>query len=337
MKHRNHTGTLWLYPVFAILLLLTTVLSLLSGSAVFTLPELWGGITGQSGYETVHFILYSLRLPRILAALIAGVGLSVAGVLLQNIMGNPLASPNTIGVNAGAGLTVVLFLTLVPSGMLFLPFAAFLGAFGTSLLILAVSGKTGGGKGTVVLAGIAVTTLFQAVISFFSTLDTDVLSLYTSFSIGSFQGVTIERLLLPGVLITGCLVCALMLSGQIAVLSLGDGMASSLGVSVRKMRTVCLLLASLSAASVISYAGLLGFVGLVVPHMARKILGTDIHSQLIGSAFLGGILVMLSDLAGRVLFAPSEISVGIVMALIGAPFFFCLLLKRKELPDAELS
>jgi len=334
MKHRYSIGKRWLYPILFILLILSTVLSLLFGSAVFSLRELWGGFTGQSGFETIHFILYSLRLPRVLAALIAGVGLSVSGVLLQNVMGNPLASPNTIGVNAGAGLTVVIFLTLVPAGLFLLPFAAFLGAFGTSLLILAVSRKTGGGKGTVVLAGIAVTTLFQAIISFFSTLDTDVLSLYTSFSIGSFQGVTLEQIFLPGLLVSGCLIFALMLSGRIAVLSLGNGLASSLGVSVRSMRTVCLLLASLSAASVISYAGLLGFVGLVVPHMVRKIIGTDIRNQLIGSAFLGGILVILSDLAGRVLFAPSEISVGIVMALIGAPFFFFLLLKRKELPDA---
>lgn len=336
MRNRNTTGKRWLYPILILLLLTAALLSLLFGSAVFSPMELWYGLTGQAGYETVHFILYVLRLPRVLAALFAGVGLSVAGVLLQNIMGNPLASPNTIGVNAGAGLTVVLFLTLVPAGLVFLPFAAFVGAFSTSLLILAVSRKAGGGKGTVVLAGIAVTTLFQAIISFFSTLDTDVLSLYTAFSIGSFQGVTMEQVLLPGILVLVCLICALMLSGRIAVLSLGDSMASSLGISVRGMRAVCLLLASLSAAAVISYAGLLGFVGLVVPHMTRKILGTDIRHQLLGSAFLGGILVMLSDLAGRVLFAPSEISVGIVMALLGAPFFFFLLLKRKELPDAEL-
>lgn len=326
----------FLYLLCVLMLLFTMGISLVWGSAVFSTEELLGGLAGKNGYETVHFILYSLRLPRVLAALIAGIGLSAAGVLLQNVMGNPLASPNTIGVNAGAGLTVVLFLTAVPTSVFLLPFAASLGAFGTSLLILAVSRKAGGGKGTVVLAGIAVTTLFQALISFFSTLDTDVLSLYTAFSIGSFQGVTTERILVPGVLVICCLVCTLALSGRIAVLSLGDGMAASLGVSVRRTRAVCLLLASLSAAAVISYAGLLGFVGLVIPHMGRKIFGTDIRHQLSGSALLGGILVMLSDLLGRVLFAPSEISVGIVMSLVGAPFFFFLLLKRKEMPDADL-
>lgn len=329
-----------LYGILIVILLAILVSSLLFGSASFSPTELWGGLTRQNGYETVSFILYSLRLPRTLAALIAGVGLSLAGTLLQNTMGNPLVSPNTIGVNAGAGLTVVVFLTFFPTATMLLPLAAFVGAFGTSLLILAVSRKAGsrytGGKGTVVLAGIAVTTLFQAIISFLSTLDTDVLSLYTAFSIGSLQGVTVEQILLPGILVSLCLLVSLLLSGRIAVLSLGDSMASSLGVSVGRMRTVCLLLASLSAASVVSYAGLLGFVGLVTPHMSRKLVGTDIRCQLIGSALLGGILVMLSDLVGRVLFAPSEIAVGILMALIGAPFFFHLLLHKKEGAYADL-
>lgn len=325
-----------LYGILTGLLVLVLVLSLFCGSASFSASELFGGLTRQDGYETVSFILYALRLPRTLAALIAGVGLSLSGTLLQNIMGNPLVSPNTIGVNAGAGLTVVVFLTFFPRAIFLLPLAAFVGAFGTSLLILAVSQKAGGGKGTVVLAGIAVTTLFQAIISFFSTLDTDVLSLYTAFSVGSLQGVTGEQLVVPGLLVLGCLVLSLVLSGRIAVLSLGDSMAASLGVSVRRMRAVCLLLASLSAASVVSYAGLLGFVGLVTPHMSRRLVGTDIRSQLCGSALLGGSLVMLSDLLGRVLFAPSEIAVGILLALVGAPFFFYLLLQRKELPNADL-
>lgn len=325
-----------LYGILTGVLLLVLVVSLAFGSAAFTPAELWSGLTRRSGYETVTFILYSLRLPRTLAALIAGVGLSLAGTLLQNTMGNPLVSPNTIGVNAGAGLTVVVFLTCFPRAIFLLPLAAFVGAFGTSLLILAVSRKAGGGKGTVVLAGIAVTTLFQAIISFFATLDTDVLSLYTAFSVGSLQGVTGEQLVVPGLLVLGCLMLSLVLSGRIAVLSLGDSMAASLGVSVGRMRAVCLLLASLSAASVVSYAGLLGFVGLVTPHMSRRLVGTDIRSQLCGSALLGGILVMLSDLLGRVLFAPSEIAVGILLALVGAPFFFYLLLQRKELPNADL-
>jgi len=319
-----------LYGLLTATICLTAVLSLFSGSAVFTPEELWGGLTGKSGYETCRFILYVLRLPRILAAVIAGTGLSVSGVLLQNIMGNPLASPNTIGVNAGAGLTVVLALTFFPTALILLPFAAFLGAFGTSLLILAVSRKAGGGKSTVVLAGVACTTLFQAVISFLSTLDTDVLSLYTAFSIGSLQGVATKQILLPGVMVLFCLLVSLSLSGRIAALSLGDSIAASLGIRVGRMRTVCLILASMSAAAVISYAGLLGFVGLVVPHMTRKLAGHEIRHQLGISALLGALLVMLSDLAGRVLFAPSEISVGILMALIGAPFFFILLFSGKE-------
>ncbi len=320
-----------LYGVLTVVLLLMMSLSLFWGSTNYTPLELLSGALGNPEHETAGFILLSLRLSRMVAALVAGVGLSVAGVLLQNVMANPLVSPNTIGVNGGAGLAVVLCLSLFPTALPLLPLFAFVGAFGTSLLILALSRQVG--RETVVLAGVACSALFQAFISFFSTLDTDVLSLYTGFAIGSFRGVTGDRLLFPGVLVGICLLVSLGLSGRIAVLSLGDELASSLGLHVKGMRIGCLVLASLSASAVISYAGLLGFVGLVVPHMARKLggeAGGKVVHQLGLSALLGASLVMLSDLLGRVLFAPAEISVGILMSFFGAPFFFVLLLYRTK-------
>ncbi len=324
----------WLYVLLSLAVICLGLLSLLCGSADFSPPELFAGLLGDERYRTAGFILTSLRLPRMAAALLAGVGLSLAGVLLQNVMQNPLVSPNTVGVNGGAGLAVVLCLSCFPGTIAVLPVAAFVGAFGTSLLILVLSRRVGGSRETVVLAGVACSSLFQAVISFFSTLDTDVLSLYTGFAIGSFRGVTMEQLLLPGILIVFCLVVSLGLSGRIGVLSLGDTLAASLGIRVVRMRILCLVLASLAAASVISYAGLLGFVGLVVPHMARKMggaAGAKVVHQVGLSSLLGAALVMCSDLLGRVLFSPTEISVGILMAFLGAPFFFVLLLKRRQM------
>ncbi len=323
----------FLYGALAVTVVTLAVLSLFIGSAGFTPRELLAGLAGDAAYETAGFILTSLRLPRMLAAVIAGVGLSLSGVLLQNVMQNPLVSPNTIGVNGGAGLAVVLCLSVFPTALALLPLAAFAGAFGTSLLIFALSRQAGGSRETVVLAGVACSALFQAMISFFSTLDTDVLSLYTGFAIGSFRGVETAQLLLPGLLVLACLGVALALSGRIAVLSLGDDIAASLGLRVRRMRLLCLGLASLSAAAVISYAGLLGFVGLVVPHMARRLgglAGGKVVHQLGLSALLGSALVLVSDLLGRVLFAPTEISVGILMAFLGAPFFFVLLIRRRN-------
>ena len=131
------------------------------------------------------------------------------------------------------------------------------------------------------------------------------------------------------------LLVSLVLSRHIRLLSLGDKMAASLGVKVKAVRFIALLLASASAAAAVSFAGLLGFVGLVVPHIARRIVGTRTSVLLISSSLIGGALVILADLLGRVLLAPTEIPVGIIMALIGAPFFFLLLLKRRG-ADAEM-
>ena len=321
-------------PVLALLLVGAALLSLGCGSARLSLSALKAGLLGQAGYETERVILLSLRLPRMLAGLIAGVGLALSGVILQSVMGNPLASPNIIGVNAGAGLATVLCLSLLPGAIHFLPFAAFLGAFLTALLILGLARSAGRSRSTVVLAGVACTTVFQAMISFLAALDSDVLSSYSAFSIGGFAGVQMDRLVLPAILVALCLIAALCLSGRIEALTLGDSMAASLGVRVQPMRAACLMIASMSAAAVVSYAGLLGFVGLVVPHIARKLVGDSLRKQLIAAPLAGAVLVMLSDLAGRTLFTPSEISVGIVMAFIGAPFFFILLLRGREHPDA---
>lgn len=285
---------------------------------------------GSEGFEYERVIMLSVRLPRTLAALLSGIGLSLSGVILQCVMGNQLASPNTIGVSSGAGLMTVICLSAFPSLSYLLPVGAFLGAFLTSLLILAISKAAGGGKSTVILAGIALTSLFGAGISFLTVLDPDVLASYSAFSVGGFSGVTLDRLILPAVLIFSCLAVSIGLSGRLSALSLGDGIASGLGIRPGALRALCLMIASLGASAVISFAGLLGFVGLVVPHITRKLVGHDMRSQLIAAPILGAALVTLSDLAGRTLLAPSEISVGIIMAFIGAPFFFILLLKRRK-------
>jgi len=312
----------------------TLLLALATGSVYVRLPALLRGALGYEGYEMERIIFLSIRLPRVLAALIAGAGLSLAGVLLQTVMANPLAGPNIIGVNAGAGFAVILMLSLFPQNVHALPIAAFAGAFCTALAILHIARRIGAGRNAVVLAGVGCTALFQAGISFLSTLDTEVLASYNAFSVGGFSGVTLEKLAVPGVVVLACLVISLCFSGHIAALSLGDAAASSLGVRPGRMRIFCLLLASAAAAAVVSYAGLLGFAGLVVPHIARRLNGANVRSQLCSAPLAGAVIVILSDLAGRTLFAPSEISAGVVMAFIGAPCFFALLLGGRRGTDA---
>ncbi len=312
---------------FLLLLLFVSVAAacLCLGGVLLPIQTIWQALVGDA-MTSERVIVLSIRLPRMLAAVIAGAGLSISGILLQCVMANPLASPNTIGVNAGAGLSVIVALSLFSFGSAVTPIIAFIGAFATTWLILALSGAVGGGKSTVILAGIACTTLFQAGISLFSLLDDEVLSNYTAFSVGSLAGVEVKDLVVPAILIAGCWVAALMFSRQIQALSLGDFVAATVGIRVKWVRTLALLIASMSAAAVISFAGLLGFVGLVVPHIVRKLFGGNLRDNLLHAPMTGGILVMLSDLAGRTLFAPGELSVGVVMALLGAPFFFMILL-----------
>ena len=310
------------------LLLLVTTLALLFGGTKLSIEEVIGGLFGTSSMK-INIIVRQVRLPRVFGALLAGVGLSISGVLLQGVTDNGLASPNIIGVNSGAGLATIITLSFFPKAVYALPFVAFFGAFVTTILIIYISSKIGMEKITVVLAGMALTTILNAGISFFSLLDSDVSVIYNYFSVGGLSGVTTEKIMIPFLLILGIVLLALWLSSRIAILCLGDSLASSLGVNVGRLRMICLICASGTAASVVSFAGLLGFVGLIVPHIARKLSNGNMKDTLIISAFVGAILVILADMIGRTLFAPTEIPVGIVMALIGAPFFLWLLFSKK--------
>lgn len=321
------------YPLTLLLLLfaflIAALLSILFGGASLTPAEVAKGLFGtQDG--TLTAIVRGVRLPRVLAGILSGIGLSVSGLLLQSVTDNALASPNVIGVNAGAGLSVILILACFPSLLPIVPLAAFLGAFLATLLILALAGRLGGSGVTVILSGIALTAVLNAAISFITLLDTDVVSAYNYFSIGGLSGVYLDRLPLPAILILLSFAGAMLLSRDLEVLRLGDEAAQALGVRVRPLRMLALICASASAAAAVSFAGLLGFVGLIVPHTARALVGANIRRALPATALLGGTLVLLSDLAGRTLLSPTEIPVGILMALIGAPFFLFLLIRRRH-------
>lgn len=323
---RHFTG----YALLLLILLLVCVVACLFGSTNMTIESFLSGLTQKDGYQSEYIIIYHLRIPRILAGILAGIGLSVSGVLLQSVTGNSLAGPNIIGVNSGAGFCCIVLLSLFPNLWFTLPVAAFIGAFLAALVIILVAKAIHATSSTIILSGIACTAILNAGISFFSLIDADVLSSYNAFSIGGLSGVQTKQLLLPAAMIVICLITSLILSRRIDILCLGDTIATSLGVRTRSLRTICLILSSASAAAVVSYAGLLGFVGLVVPHVARRLCGNAVGPQLAVSSILGAIVVVLADLIGRVLLAPTEIPVGILMAFIGVPFFFALLVKRRN-------
>ncbi len=311
-----------------LIFLITVFAAVCFGGAELSIAELIGGILRKEGFETESLIIYNVRLPRLCGAMLAGAGLSVSGVLLQTVTGNQLASPNIIGVNSGAGLGVIAVMLIAPSFIYAIPVVAFVGAFVTSLLIMATSSKFGTAGGGIILAGIGVTTFINAIISFITYLDNDILPSYNSFSVGGLSGIAGEMLIVPSVCIAGAILISLFIADKTDTLTLGEDMALSLGTDVKKLRLLCLMLSSVCAASVVSFAGLLGFVGLVVPHIARRIAGNKTKQLIRTSVFIGAELMLVADVLGRVLAAPSEIPVGIVMAFIGAPFFFYLLWRK---------
>jgi iron complex transport system permease protein len=325
----KHVYTVTLFLLFPILLGVF-LCGIRLGSVSMDVSSFFGGLFRRAGYETETVILYAVRLPRVIGALLAGVGLSLSGLLLQSITDNALAGPNMIGVNAGAGFLQVLVLRFFPTAILLLPFASMGGAFLATLLILLCAGRTGNSKSSLILAGVALSSVLSAGISCFTLIDDDLLSAYNAFSVGGLSGVGFDVLRVPAVVIAVALVFTWLLSPRFSLLLLGDTSAESLGMNPRRLRLLAVILASASAGAAVSFAGLLGFVGLMVPHIARALVGHRVERLVPVTVMLGGITVILADMLGRVLAAPTEIPVGIVMAMIGAPFLLFLLFRRRD-------
>ena len=320
------------FAIFLPLLLTVMAAGLCFGSAPLSLSELAAALAGK-GEESVSIILWQIRLPRVAAGVLAGVGLSAAGVLLQSVTANALASPNIIGINSGAGLAVILMLTAFPQAGNWLSVGAFFGAFGAALVILLAADRLGGSRVGILLIGIAITTILNAAISFLSLLDEGILAQYNHFTVGSLKAIRMEELLVPAIIIVLAFGASMVMSNRLGVLCMGDGVAAALGIRVKRLRIMALACAAASAAAVVSFAGLLGFVGLVVPHIAKRLVGQQPGKMLMVSSLVGGILIVLADLLGRTLFAPSELPVGILMSLIGGPYFLILLCRRKHHAD----
>ena len=308
------------------LLIALGLLSMRYGSVFLDTKSFFSALFRREGYATQSVIIYTLRLPRTLAGMLAGAGLGLSGVLLQSVTDNKMASPGLIGVNSGAGFAVILALSLPFFPIKLIPLAAFFGAFLATLAIIAIAGRMGMTKNTVVLSGIAFSAILSAGISLLSLLDADVLVSYNAFSVGSLAGAESGELLLPAILIIFALTAALFAARKIDLLALGAPIASSLGVRVKALRVFCMLLASASAGAAVSVVGLLGFVGLMSPHIARALVGAEARRLIPATVLVGADLVLAADLCGRVIFSPGEMPVGVLMARLGAPFFLGILL-----------
>ncbi len=317
------------FPLLAGLLVLSALASICLGPVPLSPRQVIAVLTGrETGTVTAHIILLA-RLPRTLGCLLAGCALAVAGCTIQGVLGNPLAAPNIVGVNAGAGLGVALLSAAAPGLVNGAPLAAFLGALGGVLLVLGLSERTGASRITVVLAGVTVSSLFSACVDTIVTLVPDALMGYSDFRIGGLQNVTMARILPAAWVILPALALLLVLAPRLDVLLLGADVAQSLGVRVKPLRLLLLALAAALAGAAVSFAGLLGFLGLLVPHIARRLVGENSFPLLLACALGGGGFLTLCDLLARLLFAPAELPVGIVLSLAGGPFFLWLLLHER--------
>ena len=312
----------------ALLCLAALVLSLCLGAAGIPLPRLWEALVhGGEGIEAR--VLWYARAPRAAACLLAGAALSVSGAVIQSVLANPLAAPNIIGVNAGAGLAVSVCCAVGASGWAAAG-AAFFGALGAVMLVVALAQRTGASRSTVALGGVAVGSFLSAVTEAVAVLSPEAGVGTADFRVGGFSAVSPARLAPAGALILLALAAAFSQCSELDVLSLGEETAHGLGLGVRRMRLAFLTIAALLAGASVSFAGSLGFVGLVVPHIARRFTGGESRWLLPMCALSGGALVTLCDLAARLLFAPYELPAGVLLSAVGAPFFVLLLLRRRR-------
>ncbi len=285
--------------------------------------------TWQSSDETILFLI---RLPRVIAGSLVGAALASAGVLFQGMLRNPMADPYIIGTSAGAafGATIAMMLPVSVAFLSFglVPIAAFFGALGAVLLVYNLARV--GGKTPIVsmlLAGFAVSAMLAAIVFLMVTLSsrTGLLQNVYSFLMGSISVSGWNQIIIIAPLIIGAIVAARFLAFRLNALSLGEEGAAYLGIDVERDKIIVLALGSLLTAAAVSISGLIGFVGLVVPHAVRLVLGPDHRLLLPAAALSGAAFIVLADLFARTVLAPSEIPIGIITAIIGAPFFIYLL------------
>ncbi|PLS18054.1 iron ABC transporter permease [Bacillus sp. M6-12] len=313
--------------------LISTGMGEMKLSPLAVLQVFFGG-----GSEMDRLVIHSFRLPRILVAAMAGIGLSVAGGLLQGMIRNPLASPDILGITGGAAVAVVGFLAIFSDSnhvltvsIKWLPVAAFIGATIISVLIYVFAWNKGVSPVRLVLIGIgmmgltkALTTLMMILGPIYQTSQANMWITGTVYG-ASWNNVAV---IVPWILVLTAF--AFIYSRNVNVQELGDEVATGLGGKVQQQRFILIMLSTGLIAGSVAFAGGIGFVGLMAPHIARRMVGSAFGALLPVSALIGGIIVMLADLAGRIVFSPLEIPAGVFTASIGAPYFIYLLFKTRN-------
>jgi len=299
-----------------------------------TYSILWEHITGNVTDAMKDMIIVDYRMPRIIGGIIAGASLAVAGAAMQSTLMNPLADPYTTGVSSGAsfGATMAMVLGVsIGSGSLTIVLNAFIFSLVPTAIIVMFARMKASSPTVMIMAGIAVMYIFNAMTTVMMLMaDPNDLQAVYEWQVGSLGRMTWDGVpVMVGVTVIGVIIVQ-FLSKKLNVLAAGDDMANSLGVSANNLRTIIMIVVALMAAAIVSFTGLIGFVGLVVPHVVRLFIGADNRYLIPASATFGAALLILADLVGRVVIAPATLQVGVITAFLGGPMFLWLILRKKS-------
>lgn len=327
-KHKKRVRMLFSFGLTTALLALLFLISVNLGSLKVSFYELLQGLFIE--YREDVATIYDLRFPRILISMLAGAALSVSGVLFQSVLKNPLADPGIIGISGGASFVAVLLTAFAPGLFFFIPLFAFFGGLMAFVLVYSLSWKGGLSPLRIILVGVAVNALFTGLSSALNSMQGGNLSGVAAIVNGNITMKTWEdvRMLAPyaGAGVLGALLFAKICN----LMSLEDKTARSLGVNVNAMRILISLLAVLLASISTAVAGVVSFLGLIVPHIGRILVGSDHRLLLPFSGLLGAFVFLLADTVGRRIAAPYEVSASVIMSVIGGPFFIFLLRRSKK-------
>lgn len=325
--------------VYLMLLVLLSVMSFFSlavGSVRVSAADILAVLEGKTENDMIRHILFDIRLPRMLAALILGGALSVSGFLLQTFFSNPIAGPFVLGISSGAKLVVSVFMILfLGQGLIMnswgMVLAAFLGAMASMGFVLAISKKLPQ-MSMLVVSGIMIGYICSAATDFIVTFadDSNIVNLH-NWSMGSFSGISMDGVKICALVVAAAFLSSMLLSKAMGAYQLGEVYARNMGVNIRQFRIELILLSSILSATVTAFAGPVSFVGIAVPHVIKQLFKTAKPIVVIPGCFLGGAsFCLFSDLLARTLFSPTELSISSVTAVFGAPVVIAMMIKRAE-------
>jgi iron complex transport system permease protein len=322
---------LFIYLLGIILLFIAMFLSVTYGVKAVSLTDVIEAFKNPASTE-YNVNIVQARIPRTIFGLLAGASLSISGVLMQSITRNPVADPSILGVNTGASLFIVIGITFfnIQSRLSYVSLA-FIGALLAAILVYRLASMGYGGPTPIKLAisGAAVSTALSSFVSMIIMPNSSVMTTYRFWQIGSIGGTNYDDIKWMLVILTLCVLCSISMAPQLNALLLSEDTATSLGVNVPRVKLITAICGVFLCATITALAGPISFVGLMVPHIVRLLIGSD-HIHLIPlSAIFGGCLLLLADVAGRVLGAPGELETGIMTALIGGPIFIIIIRKAK--------